>query len=133
MALIAATQGGFSRLKTRNEHNDAFVVKMVSNEPKSETVEIILSFAIKPENTATAALQLPKPIGKNSHDVIFPNNDKSELSATAVKHSLSPTNPKDFKNHNTTFARSRTLPAFFINPPSLFDVCKIKFLHDGNL
>lgn len=133
MALIAATHGGLSRLKTRNEHNDAFDVKTLSNDPNNKMVDIMLSLAINPENTAIAALQFPKPVGENKNAVFFPNDARSEASATAVKHSLLPTSSKDFKNHNAKLARSRTLPAFFINPPSLFEVCKIMFLHEGNL
>ena len=65
IALMAAAQGGFNRLKTRNGHKAAVLLNKAENEPSIPTVEIILSFAINPEKTATAACQLPNPIGLN--------------------------------------------------------------------
>ena len=130
---IAARQGESRRLNIRNVNaaielgnQDAtpaatLTASSVSPDTFASTpiVETIASFAVNPEIEAATGCHSPNPSGAKSGAITPPiiAIRLSALSSTIPK--LPSTNPNPPRNHITTQARNRIVPALMMKPFSL--------------
>ena len=130
---IAARQGESRRLNIRNENaaielgnQDAtpaatFTASSVSPDTLASTpiVETIASFAVNPEIEAATGCHSPNPSGAKIGAIAPPitANKLFPGSSTAPNEPL--TNPYPLKNHITTQAKNRIVPALMMNPYNL--------------
>ena len=133
MVAIAARQGESSRLKIRKlsaarevgNHvcTACATVTASSVSPvtfaRTPMVETIASFAVKPDREAATGCHSPKPRGANRGAMKPPITASKlfPLSSTRPKPPFSKPNPP--RNHITTQARNRIVPALMMKPFSL--------------
>ena len=86
---------------------------------RTPIVETIASFAVNPEIDAATGCHSPNPSGANS-GAITPPIAAIKLSAlSSTSPNPSAVNPNPPRNHITTHARNRIVPALMMNPFSL--------------
>ena len=94
-------------------------------------VETIASFAVKPERDAATGCHSPKPSGANS-GAIAPPMMASRLSPLSSTMPNAPsTKPNPARNHMTTHAKNRIVPALTIKPFSRSHTCISTVFTDG--
>ena len=94
----------------------------VSSDRSSDTfartpmVETIASFAVKPVMEAATGCHSPKPSGRNRIAIAPPSIARIESADSSTRPNPPSTNPKEDRNHITTQARNRIVPALMMNP-----------------
>ena len=126
MVAMAARQGLFSRLKTRkekpaaaqgNQVPTAAATAPVSSTRSSDTlastpmVETMASLAVKPEMEEATGCHWPKPRGAKSTAMALPITARREAEVSSTRPKAPFSKPKLERNHMTTQARKRMVPA----------------------